>query len=362
MLTTMYSIKATFRFFFLFLSFAVLSSCSEEENKPTDTGFLHGLYIVNEGSFLSNNGSISYYDPDSAKLVNKLFQTINQRVLGDVVQSFGVADDKGFIVVNNSQKVEVVDMETFLSIGTITGTDYPRYFLKISKSKGYLTNGSFEGNVLVIDLHSLTVSDEITVGNGPENLIRWGDKVFVANSGGWTYDNKISVIDVDADVVTDSVVVGDNPIDLAADRSGNIWILCKGNVVYDQDWNIIDETDSEIYVISSDDLSVTKSFAIGQTGDYFNPVRLACSHDGNIIYYLEADGIYAMDITDTNPPGLPLISRSFYSIDVDQNDGTIFGLSANNFTADGYLFRYTPSGVLIDSMKVGIGPNGVVTN
>jgi YVTN family beta-propeller protein len=354
--------KIAFKYCLLFLSLPVLMSCSEEENKPKDTGFLHGLYIVNEGNFMSNNGSISYYNPDSARLVNTLFQTVNQRILGDVVQSFGVADDKGFIVVNNSQKVEVVDMETFVSIGTITGTDYPRYFLKISKSKGYLTNGAFAGHVIVIDLNTLSVVKTIAVGYGPENLVRWNDKVFVANSGGWTHDNKISVIDVDADVVTDSIQVGDNPIDLAADKNGNIWVLCKGNVVYDQGWNIIDETDSQIHVINSDDLSILKSFSIGQTGDFFNPVRLACSHDGNVIYYLEADGIYKMDIGDTNPPGSPFIARSFYGLDVDQNNGTIYGLSANNFTTDGYLFRYTTSGILIDSLKVGIGPNSVVTN
>ncbi len=354
--------KTTPLFCIFFLVILFISSCSEEENGPKHTGFLHGLYIVNEGNFLNNNGSISYYNPDSVKLVNKLFQTINQRVLGDVVQSFGVADDKGFIVVNNSQKVEVVDIETFVSIGTITDTDYPRYFLRISKSKGYLTNGAFAGVVKVIDLKTLAITKEITVGNGPENLVRWGDRVFVANSGGWSYDNTISVIDIDADVVIDSIEVGDNPTELAVDKNGNIWVLCKGNVVYDQYWNIIDETDSEIYVIDSDDLSIEKSFVVGQTGDYFNPVRLACSHDGNTIYYLEADGIYAMGIADVSPPGVPLINRSFYGIDVNQNDGTIFGLSANNFTTDGYMFRYTTSGMLIDSLKVGIGPNGVVTN
>lgn len=354
--------KTTFHFCIFFVIIAFLSSCSKEENKPKDTGFLHGLYIVNEGNFLSNNGSISYYNTDSARLVNKLFQTVNQRSLGDVVQSFGVADDKGFIVVNNSQKVEVVDMETFVSIGTISGTDYPRYFLKINKSKGYLTNGAYGGEVLVIDLHSLSVIDEIPVGNGPENLIRYGDKVFVVNSGGWSVDHTISVIDPDSDFVTDSIVVGDNPIDLVADRNGCIWVLCKGNVVYDQNWNIIDETNSEIYVIDSDNLSIKKAFVVGETGDFFNPVRLACSHDGNTIYYLEADGIYAMGIMDNIPPGAPLIARPFYGLDVNQSDGTILGLYAGNFTTDGYLFRFSPSGVLIDSIKVGIGPNGVVTN
>lgn len=340
----------------------ILGSCSKEDSKPGNTGFLHGLYIVNEGNFLSNNGSISYYNQDSSKMVNKVFQSVNNMLLGDVVQSFGVADNLGFIVVNNSQKVEVVDMETFLSVGTIIGTDYPRNFLKINKSKGYLTNGAFAGKVLVIDLNSLSIIKEIPVGNGPENLVKWDNKVFIANSGGWTNDNIVSVIDQESDIVTDSIEVGDNPIDLVADIDGNIWVLCKGKVVYDPYWNIIDETDSEIFVINIDDLSIKNSFVIGHTGDFFNPVRLACSHDGSIIYFLEADGIYKMEVSETNPPGSPLIERSFYGLDIDQNDGTIYGLSANNFVSDGYMFRYTTAGVLIDSLKVGVAPSSVVTN
>lgn len=356
--------KTTVLLLIIPILFAGIISCSKEDNKPRDTGFLHGLYIVNEGNFNSNNGSISYYCSDSGKLVNKLFQTINQRALGDIVQSFGVADDKGFIVVNNSQKVEVVDMETFLTIGTITGIDYPRYFLKVTDSKGYLTNGSFDGTVFVIDLGTLLITKEISVGNGPENLIQLGNKVFVANSGGWTNDNSISVIDIDSDIVTDTVEVGDNPVDLVADMNGYVWILCKGKVIYDQNWNIIDETDSEIYVINSENRSVEKSFVIGQTGDFFSPVRLAISppSGGSVIYYLESDGIYRMNITDMTPPVTPFINRSFYGLDIDTDSGIIYGLAANNFAADGYLFRFSTSGVLIDSLKVGIGPNSAVNN
>jgi len=180
------------------------------------------------------------------------------------------------------------------------------------------------GKVLILDLKTLMIAGEINVGNGPENLIRWDDRVYVANSGGWTVDNKIHVIDIDSDFVIDSVVVGDNPTDLVADLNGDIWVLCKGKVEYDQYWNIVDETNSEIYVIDSEDLSIKKSFAIGQTGDFFNPARLACSHDGTNIYYLESDGIYKMGIGDSGPPVSPIINRSFYGLDVDQKNGTIF--------------------------------------
>ena len=141
--------KYYFQFFILSGLIIIMSSCLKEDIKPGNRGFLHGLYIVNEGNFMSNNGSISYYNPDSAKMVNKVFQSVNKMLLGDVVQSFGVADDLGFIVVNNSQKVEVVDMETFLSVGTITGTDYPRNFIKISKSKDTLQMGLLQVKYLL---------------------------------------------------------------------------------------------------------------------------------------------------------------------------------------------------------------------
>ena len=211
-------------------------------------------------------------------------------------------------------------------------------------------------------MNSLSIIKEILVGYGPENIVKWDNKVFVANSGGWTNDNRVSVIDPDLDIVTDSIEVGDNPIDLVVDINGDIWVLCKGKVVYDQYWNIIDETDSEIFVINNDDLSIKNSFAIGQTGDFYSPVRLACSNDGSIIYFLEADGIYRMEVSETIPPVIPFIERSFYGLDIDQKDGTIYGLSANNFASDGYMFRFTTAGVLLDSLKVGVGPGSVVTN
>ena len=222
----------------------IIASCNKTEDKPVDTGFLHGVYIVNEGGYSNNNGSITYIDKASSLIYYNLFKQVNGRGPGDVIQSFAISNDMGFIVANNSQKVEVVDLETFASIGTITGVDYPRYFLGISNTKGYVTDGAFQGNVLVIDLESFQISSQITVGNGPENIIMTGDMVFVANSGGWASDSTVSVISTQVDQVVKTILVGDNPTDLVEDVNGDVWVLCKGKVTYDQNWNIISETAS----------------------------------------------------------------------------------------------------------------------
>lgn len=324
----------------------IITSCSKDDEKPLDTGYLHGVFITNEGGFRNNNGSISYYDVDSTKVTNNLFQIINGYGPGDIVQSFGVAGNKGFIVVNNSQKVEVVDMESFESLGTITGVDYPRYFIGIDNDKGYLTNGSLAGKVYIINLVTLELTDSIDVGNGPENIVKSGNYVFVANSGGWTNDSTVSVIDVTTDQVIETIHVGDNPNDLVVDKNGDIWVLCKGKLVK----------------INGSNRSVEETFVVGQTGDFFNPNRLAISHDGQNIFFGVASGIYRMNIADSNVPTSVFIAKQYYGLDIDPEEGTIFCLKENGFDANGMVYMYNTNGILTDSIGVGIAPNGATFN
>jgi len=107
-------------------SLLVMQSCTWENPLfNNNSGYEHGIFVTNEGAFGNSNGSVSYVGKDSATAVNHLFEMVNGRPLGDVVQSMTVANDKGFIVVNNSQKVEVVDIKTFQSIGVIPGWSIP---------------------------------------------------------------------------------------------------------------------------------------------------------------------------------------------------------------------------------------------
>jgi len=352
-----------FKLFSVILLLAATAiSCNKKNEGPADTGFLHGAFITNEGAFNQNNGSISYIDLDSSYIVNNIFQAINGYGPGDIVQSFGVAGNKGLIVVNHSAKVEVVDLQDFISLGTITGADYPRYILGLSDTKAYLTDGAFQGYVYVLDLTNLSIVNQITVGKGPENMVQDQNMVYVANSGGWDYDQTISVINTETDQLINTITVGDNPTDLVVDMNHDIWVLCKGKVVYDQNWTVTEETDSRLEKISRTGQSVEHSWVIGQTGDSFNPIRLAINGDGTILYYVEHDGIYRMLISDNAAPQTPFIHRSFYGLDIDPSTGIIYALDAKGFTGQGTLFRYYPDGTLADSVDVGIAPNGVFFN
>lgn len=347
------------KLFSLVLTFALgaflLSSC--DENDPgSELKGEKGVYIINEGAFNANNGTISFYNEETGTVTQSYFESVNGRPLGDIVQSMTVADEKAFIVVNNSQKVEIVDMEDFGSLKTLTGIDYPRYAINIDDQKVYLSNGSFAGQVYVIDMASLSITDTIEVGYGPENMIKYGDKVYVANSGGWTSDNKVSVLDTKTNTKIKDIEVGDNPTDIDIDKNGNIWVLCKGKVVYNSQppYDILEQTTSSLVVIDPNTNQVTKTIEISETQ---HPTRLAMGKNGEFLYYV-TDATYKMSVDATTIPTEKFIDVAFYGLEVHPVTGEIFGFHSPTFGQAGKLSIYSTEGNLVNELTTGIGPNG----
>lgn len=339
----------------------LIGSCAKENaDIKSDTGYMHGAYITNEGAFGNSNGSVSYFDTDSAILINHVFELVNGRPLGDVVQSLSIAGDKGFIVVNNSQKVEVVDIMTFASIGVIGGLEYPSYFLAINEKKGYLTNGNFKGCVYVIDLDKFIITDTIPCGSGPEKMLRYDNTVLVANAGGWGNDSTLTVIDPERDEVTGTWRVGMNPADLVLDKDRQLWVLCKGKVVWNPDFTIGTETSSSLVCMDPVSGVIRQTVTIGAVGDYYWPQRIGINRSRDRIYYLEGEGVYS--VSSSGSSSQLLINGNFYGFGVDPQTDLIYTLFAPSFTTSGWMYRYYPDGKKLDSLEVGIGPSRVVFN
>lgn len=349
----------------ILISVFFISCQKENSDNQLTAGLLHGAFISNEGLYGAGNGSVTYFNSDSDKVTSNLYYQANGRQAGDVVQSFCVFENKGFLAVNNSGKLEVLDMKTFKTLGVIAAT-YPRYFLPVDSTKGYLTNGIY-GGVYVVDLKNYKITNTIAVGAEPENLIRAGNYVYVAN-GNYGNDNTVSVIDMSTDKVVKTITVADGTVNLVADANDNVWVLCQGKVVYDASWTkIVSETDSKLVCLTNNQIS--KSFVIGHTGDGFNPVSLALSQDKKTIYFAEKDGIYQVPVSSTSIPVKPFIptfttSYSFTpnAVGVNPANGDIYVLQANGYSANGKAYVFSKSGVLKTSFDTGIGPNGVIFN
>jgi YVTN family beta-propeller protein len=243
----------------------------------------------------------------------------------------------------------------------IDGLEYPRHFLPVTATKGYLTDGNFTGRVYVIDTGTLKITDTLSCGSGPEKMVLYQDKVFVANSGGWGNDSTLTVIDIATDKVTATWVVGDNPADLVIDKSNQLWVLCKGRVVWNADWTIGEETTSSLSVVDPASGVVSRKISIGMVGDYFWPQRMCINAARDHILLLESDGVHSIANTSSSASQV-LIPGYFYGFGCDPATDQVYVLHAPSFTTAGWLYRYKPDGLKIDSLEVGIGPSQVVFN
>jgi hypothetical protein len=345
--------------------FTVFLSCEKSDTKTQPEGYSQGVYIVNEGSFGQSNGSISYFDPSRNLIVNGIFEAANKRPLGDVVQSISVANDTtAYIVVNGSGKIEIVRVKDFKTIAPPIPVFYPRYFMQVSEDKGYLTAGSMQGWIYVINLMEQGVVDSFMVGYGPETMVRLNEQVFVANSGGWGLDSTVSVVNGITNEVTGKFQVGEVPMDLALDTETNLWVYCKGYAQYNWDppYNLISETAALLQKVDRETGNIIWQQAVGKAGDYTaTPPKMAISREGTRLFYLRPDGVYVLSTEAPSISESPLIPGSFYGIEINPDDGNVY-LFESSFTGNGSLKIFDLMGNPMAQGTVGIAPNGAAFN
>jgi YVTN family beta-propeller protein len=339
----------------------VVQSCSDDPQpmvKPGEAGF----FIVNEGGFGNGNTSISFYDRKTDEVTNNVFAVKNGRPLGDQAQSMTVFEGKGYIVVQNSAKIEVIDPDDYSSLATIsTGLPSPRYFVGISATKAYVSDWGADGitgTVKVLDLTTNTVTSTIATGKGANKMLKVNNLVYVANSGGFDKDNTVKVIDSNTDAIVSTITVGDNPNSLQRDKDGNIWVSSGGAIAFDANFNI-DVTNSTKGSISKINSSNTETLRLSvDKVTYSAPSSLSIDPTGAMLYYTYDDKVYSMATSATALPTAAFKNESYYGLSVDPINGNVLGFKAPNFSSAGTMEILTQTGSLVKTYTVGIGPNG----
>jgi YVTN family beta-propeller protein len=338
------------------LSFSLISC--EEENKGSNTPDVEGIYVVNEGIFGSGNGSITLLEPETGATIHTYFKNQNGRFPGDVIQDLSFSENKGFIVANNSQKLEIVRKDDFTTLDVIPDISYPRQFLAINNQYGYLTNGSSgdgsKGQVFVVNLENYTLSDTIEVGKGPESMAMVNSQVYVTNSGGYQADNTVSVIDTEEHTVMETITVGDIPMDIEKDKNDNLWVFCKGL----GDWQTNGPSNSSLVKINTQNQQTTHFNLQGKVGSFGNYL-LALSPAKDSLYFTGTSGVYKMSIDANQAPSEPVIRKTPYGLDVNPENGNVYCLVSKS-QSKGYAYRYDRSHALIDSIQAGYNPNAII--
>ena len=330
--------------FLIFLAVSCKKSPTFHENTYS---LGEGVFILNEGNYRSGNGSLSFYSFDSSKIHNDLFYSVNGRQLGDIPFSMLINNANGYIVVNNSGKIEVIDPTTLLSKATITGLKSPRYMVPVSGTKAYVSS-LYSDSITVIDMTSNSITGYINIRRTSEAIISYNNKAYVAN---WAGGREIMVINTLSNKVVDSVQVGYEPESLALDANHNLWVLCSGTYSGD-DYAKLDEID-----ITTDNVIREYPFPTTEA----SPACLKIDASGTTLYYLD-NGVKAMVISEGNLPVSPLISdpySSFYKIGINPENGDIFVTDAVDYSSQGYVLVHQSNGTLLHKEKADIIPGAM---
>lgn len=324
--------------------------------------FENGVLVLHEGNFGGGNASVSFLPEDLSDVQNGIFKSVNTvDSWGDTAQSMAFNGDMAYIIINNSQKIEVVDRYTFTSVTTIGGsgsTDFlnPRY-MAIANGKGYVTNWGDGTNpdddyVAIVNLETNTVEAKIPVGEGPETIVANETTVYVAHQGGFNKNNIVSVIDVTSNEVSTTVTVGDRPNSLHLDANGDLWVLSGGNPIWTGN-----ETAGQLDKINTVDNTVVQTLAF-EVSEHPG----ALSVESSDLYYYMSGSVFKMDNMATALPETAELSDLSWA-DMAVNDGKLYGVDAKDFVSNGFLEVYdVEDNSMITAKEVSIIPTGVYFN
>ncbi len=344
------------RFFLAALSILFLMvSCNEKDLPAPYEQFLNSVFVINEGPFQAGTGTISAFNRETGEVTPDLFEMANGRPLGNIVQSLTVHGDKAYIVVNNSNKIEVVNLEDFTSVATIENITLPRYFIGLDEQKGYVS--CWDSTVKVINLADYSIINSMPAGNGPDEMLLSGEFLFVINSGGFGTDSTVSVFRTITDEPAGSFTVGHRPAGIRKDMNGNIWVLCSG-----KGWNGYpspDDTPAKLVCIDPVSFAILKEITFPGTDNH--PDNMIINGDGDILYYNHPEGIFSFPVIASALNNQPFIPGNsiFYGLGYDETEKMIYVTDPLDYAQNGWVCRFNAlEGTPVDSIMVGIVPNG----
>ena len=77
------------------------------------------MYVLNEGLFNLNNSTLMRYSFKDSRMDMNYFRSLNRRGLGDTANDMAIYGEKLYIVVNVSSQIEVIDLQSGLSLKQI---------------------------------------------------------------------------------------------------------------------------------------------------------------------------------------------------------------------------------------------------
>ncbi len=308
-------------------------------------------YVLNTtGETVSRvNLSTGVVDNDFITVGSDLFSYPNQIV---------VRNKTAYVVASGTNEIQLIDLAAdttlgFIDIGAATN---PYWMTFLNDHVAYAT-ALITNEVVKIDVDAMSVVDHIPVGTGPEGMLLFDSRLYVAHSGfdlgTFTYgQGEIWVLDTDADTVLTVVAVGTNPQYLARDRNGHILVVCTGD--YFSKFGFL-------YIIDPSTNSVMDSASLGGSPGQISvgPDNIAYIAGGGFdpggqgyVYSFDADAMHVL-----HDAGNPLVVDSGCTTTVTFQDSTCFAAGFGDT-----LRIVNSAGSSLAAFGVGDGPVHIAFN
>ncbi|MCL1937203.1 MAG: hypothetical protein FWF52_02265 [Candidatus Azobacteroides sp.] len=336
-----------------------LTSCEtgpEPATEPVLPGN-HGVFILNQGRYNANNASISYYNFETGELQLDMIGT-DTEPLGSLGQDMLIYGSKLYVTVSSSSNIRVFDLNSHRPLKRIDVFDdnaIPRKPRYLTSYNGNIYASCSDGHAIRLDTASLTINGIVAVGEYPEGIAAYNEKLYVANSGGESEDgphNTVSVIDLLTfkSEEPNRITVGLNPYILRSDGLGSIYLTYQGDfAAISGGFQKINTSDYSVQYLAS---SPKQDFIIENGFAYYFDVVYTLESTTDITY-----GKYDLNgktvssfISDTgaikNIPygiGINSYTKDFYIADSD-------------WTNPGKVYIFNSEGKKINELNVGINP------
>ncbi|MDN5285601.1 MAG: hypothetical protein JWR38_1875 [Mucilaginibacter sp.] len=290
-------------YLFPVLLMATVSSCKKDhkETIAPPGKYENGFFVVNEGSYLSVSGSVSFYDYTKGTLTDSIFTTENLGKTFDPNTStleFGtVYNHKLYLLSKVGGPLVVADDNSLKETGRIAAaaTNDFRAFVGVDSNNGLVSTSS---GIYPLNLQTVTLGTKISGVSGEVgDLIKAGNYIFALSKSSGVVVLKTSDYSVVSTATIAGMVVG-----FARTPDGAIWAAGGTQLVRIDPATLKAQT-------------ITVPFTVNDRWGAWHAGSITASTTENAVYLANNNGLYDSGGTDiykytsgTSVPSTPFIT------------------------------------------------------
>lgn len=344
----------------------IAASCTKENASDgklagidLEVGENNTLFIMNQGAWPAGS-TLDVLNLVSGQLATDWFGTANPGVpqgLGNTGNDMAIIGGKLWALMNASNMIAIIDPATG-KLDRFLEADSPRYIIKKGdyayvSSYGAAVNGSVYGvNGKVYKIHSSTYEMKtVEVGFQPEGLTTLGDKLYVANSGGYQseQDNRISVIDLASFTVSDTFRLPVKNLNRLFSAEEKLWVTTYD--CYNADWSAVITPAALGKVSPEGDYTAIPDITVGIPAMCKNRLYMV-GYDGLTIVATADGSVSHVNLKDA---GNQAFGFSYpYGLAIHPDSGDIY-VSDANFIGDSRVVCFASDGSFKWQKTTGVG-------